>query len=148
MRTSVAGYGFAVRSRGLVADRVKIGQAWSVDIRVKSFVPEAAGRLDFLRAEYGFTGPEVVPDEAGAYPLLRTVRYQRTGLAIEISLVLSYMGEEYVATELVSEDGSGSVRRTQIGSGAAHTGYQMRRALDRQAEAVRSVLRGESSPHS
>jgi hypothetical protein len=76
------------------------------------------------------------------------VRYQRTGLAIEISLVLSYMGEEYVATELVSEDGSGSVRRTQIGSGAAHTGYQMRRALDRQAEAVRSVLRGESSPHS
>lgn len=89
MRTSVAGYGFAVRSRGLVADRVKIGQAWSVDIRVKSFVPEAAGRLDFLRAEYGFTGPEVVPDEAGAYPLLRTVRYQRTGLAIEISLVLS-----------------------------------------------------------
>jgi hypothetical protein len=119
MRTSVAGYGFAVRSRGLVADRVKIGQAWSVDIRVKSFVPEAAGRLDFLRAEYGFTGPEVVPDEAGAYPLLRTVRYQRTGLAIEISLVLSYMGEEYVATELVSEDGSGSVRRTQIGSGAA-----------------------------
>jgi hypothetical protein len=60
-----------------------------VDIRVKSFVPEAAGRLDFLRAEYGFTGPEVVPDEAGAYPLLRTVRYQRTGLAIEISLVLS-----------------------------------------------------------
>jgi len=56
------------------------------------------------------------------------------------------MGEEYVATELVSEDGSGSVRRTQIGSGTAHTGYQMR-ALDRQAEAVRSLLRDESSPH-
>jgi hypothetical protein len=62
-----------------------------VDIRVKSFAPEAAGRLDFL---------------------------------------------------------CGSVRRTQIGSGAAHTGYQLRRALDRQAEAVRSVLRDESSPHS
>jgi hypothetical protein len=118
-----------------------------VDIRVKSFAPEAAGRLDFLCAEYGFTGPEVVSDEAGAYPLLRRVRYQRTGLAIEVSLVLSYMGEEYVATGLVSEDGSGSVRRAQIGSGAAHTGYQMRRALDRQAEAVRSVLQDESSPH-
>jgi hypothetical protein len=65
-----------------------------------------------------------VPDEAGVYPLLHRVRYQRTGLAIEISLVLSYMGEEYVATELVSEDGSGSLRRTQIGSGTAHTGYQ------------------------
>ena len=105
-----------------------------MDVRVKSFVPEAAGRLDFLCAEYGFAGPEVVRDEAGVYPLLRRVRYQRTGLAIEISLVLSYMGEEYVATELVSEDVSGLVRRTQIGSGTAHTGYQMRRALDRQAE--------------
>lgn len=146
MRTSVAGR-FAARSYGLVADRIKIGQAWNVDIRVKSFASEAAGRLDFLCAEYGFTGPEVVPDKAGAYPQLRSVRYQRTGLAIEISLVLSYMGEEYVATELVSEGASGSVRRTQIGSGTAHTGYQMRRALDRQAGAVRSVLRDESSPY-
>jgi hypothetical protein len=146
MRTSVAGR-FAARSRGLVANRIKIGRAWNVGIRVKSFASEAADGLGFLCAEYGFTGPEVVPDEAGAYPLLRRVRYQRTGLAIEISLVLSYMGEEYVAAELVSEDGSGSVRRTQIGSGAAHTGYRMRRALDRQAEAVRSVFRDESSPH-
>ena len=119
-----------------------------MDARVKSFVPEAARRLDFLGAEYGFTGPEVVPDEAGVYPLLRRVRYQRTGLAIEISLVLSYMGEEHVATELVSEDGSGSVRRTQIGPGTAHTGYQMRRVLDRQAEGARSLLWDESSPHS
>jgi hypothetical protein len=71
-----------------------MGQAWNVDIRVKSFAPEAAGKLDFLCAEYGFTGPEVVSDEAGTYPLLRRVRYQRTGLATEISLVLSYMGEE------------------------------------------------------
>jgi hypothetical protein len=58
------------------------------------------------------------------------------------------MGEEYVVTELVSEDGSGSVRRTAIGSGAAHTGYQMRRALDQQAKTVRNVFRDESSPHS
>ena len=146
MRTSVAGR-FAAGSCCLVANGIKIGQAWNVDIRVKSFASEAAGRLGFLCAEYGFMGPEVVPDEAGAYPLLRRVCYRRTGLAIEISLVLSYMGEEYVATELVSEGGSGSVRRTQIRSGAAHTGYQMRRALDRQAAAVRSVLRDESSPH-
>jgi hypothetical protein len=34
-----------------------------------------------------------LPDEAGVYPLLRRVRYWRTGLAIEITLVLSYMGE-------------------------------------------------------
>jgi hypothetical protein len=119
-----------------------------VDVRVKSFVPEAAGRLDFLCAGYGFADPVVVPDEAGVYPLLRRVRYPRTGCAIEISLVLWYMGEEYVDAGLVSEDGSGSVRRTPIGSGAAHAGCQMRRALDRQAEAVRSLLRDESSPHS
>src|SRR5216683_2846055 len=97
-------------------------QAWHVDIRVKTFVQEAANRLDFLRAEYGFTGPESVPDETGVYPLLRRVRYKRTDLAFEISLVLSYMGEEYVSTDLVSEDDSGSVRRTEIGSCTVHTG--------------------------
>jgi hypothetical protein len=87
-----------------------------VDIRVKSFVPEAADRLDFLCVEYGFTGPEVVPDEAGVYPLVRRVRYRCPGCSIEIS--------------------------------TAHTGYQMRRALDRQAETVRNQLQDESSPHS
>jgi len=74
-------------------------------------------------------------------PLLLRVRYGRADLAFEISLVLSYMGEEYVATDVLSEDDSGSVCRTQIGSTTAHTGYQMRHALDRQAEAVRRVLR-------
>jgi hypothetical protein len=126
---------------------MKASQTWHVDIRVKTFVPEAARRLDFLSAEYGFTGPEVVPDETGVYPLLRRVRYSRPGLAVEVSLVLSYMGEEYVATALVSEDDSGSIRRTEIGSSTAHTGYQMRRALDRQAEAVRRIIRERSQPH-
>ena len=88
-----------------------------------------------------------MPDETDVYPLLRRVRYMRSDLAVEISLVLSYMGEEYVATHLVSEDDSGSVRRTEIGSRTAHTGYQMRRALDRQAEAVRRVLRGRMPPY-
>jgi hypothetical protein len=112
-----------------------------VDIRVKTFVQEVAMRLDFLRAEYGFTGPEVVPAENGVYPLLRRARYRRRGLAVEISLVLSYMGEEYVAAHLVSEDDSGSARRTEIGSCTAHTGYQMRRGLDTQAAAIREALR-------
>jgi hypothetical protein len=89
-----------------------------------------------------------VSDEIGVYPLLRRVRYKRPDLAFEISLVLSYMGmgEEYVATDLVSEDASGSVRRTEIGTSTAHTGYQMRRALDRQAEAVRRVRRQRMPP--
>jgi hypothetical protein len=125
---------------------VEAGQAWLMDIRVKIFVQETANRLDFLHEEYGFTGPETVADEAGVYPLLRRVRYERTDLAVEISLVLSYMGEEYVAAHLVSEDNSGSVRRTEIGSSTAHTGYQMRRTLDQQAEAVRRMLREQSPP--
>ena len=126
---------------------LEAGQTWHVDIRVKTFVPEVVRRLDVLCAEYGFTGPELVPDETGVYPLLRRVLYRRTGLAVEISLVLSYMGEEHVAAALVYEDDSGSVRRTEIGSGTAHTGYQMRHALDRQAETVRRVLRARIQPH-
>ena len=33
-----------------------MGQAWNVDIRVKSFAPQASARLDFLCVEYGFSG--------------------------------------------------------------------------------------------
>ena len=108
---------------------------------MKTFVREVANRLDFLRTEHGFTGPKVVPGQTGVYPLLRSVRYEHTGLVAEISLVLSYMGEEYMATDVLSEDDSGSVCRMQMGSGTAPTGYQMRRALDRQVGAVREVLR-------
>jgi hypothetical protein len=54
-----------------------------VDVRVKTFVQEAASRLDFLRTDYGFTGPEVMPDQAGGYPLLQKVRYRRGDLALE-----------------------------------------------------------------
>jgi hypothetical protein len=61
-------------------------------------------------------------------------------LAVEISLVLSYMGEEYVAADLVTTKEPGSVRRTEIGHHTAHTGYQMRRALDLQADAVRRIV--------
>lgn len=115
-------------------------QTWGVDFRVKTFVPEVASRFGFLCEEHGFAGPLVVSDDSGVYPLLRRVRYERPGLAVEVSLVLSYMGEEYVAARLVAEDGPGSVRRIEFGVGTAHTGYQMRRALDRQADAVREEL--------
>jgi len=124
----------------MVAD-LAARQTWHVDMRVKTFVREAANRLDFLRTEHGFTGPEVVPGQTGAYPLLRRVRYGRAGLVVEVSLVLSYMGEKYVATDVLSQDDCAAVRRTQVGPGTAHTGYQMRRALDRQADALRTALR-------
>ena len=111
-----------------------------MDVRVKTFAQEAADRLGFLRTEFGFNGPETVPDETGVYPLLRRVRFRRADLAVEVSLVLSHMGEEYVAADLVTEDESGSVRRAELGRGTTHTGYQMRRALDLQARAVRRAL--------
>ncbi len=34
--------------------RMTAGQAWHMDIRVKTFLQEAASGLAFLRAEYGF----------------------------------------------------------------------------------------------
>lgn len=111
-----------------------------MDVRVKTFAQEAADRLGFLRTEFGFNCPETVPDKTGVYPLLRRVRFRRADLAVEISLVLSYMGEEYVAADLVTEDEPGSVRRAELGRGTAHTGYQMRCALDLQARAVRRAL--------
>jgi hypothetical protein len=111
---------------------------------VKTFVQEATARLEFLRTEFGFTGPEVVQDETGVYPLLRRIRFDRADLEIEVSLVLSYMGEEYVAVHLVAVDESGSNRRAEIGHRTARAGYQMRRALDLQAEAVRKLMSAEA----
>jgi hypothetical protein len=112
-----------------------------VDVRVKTFAQEVTLRLGFLRAEHGFTGPELEHDDTGVYPLMGRLRFKRGDLVIEVTLVLSYMGEEYVATSLVYESRSDSGRRTEVGHSTAHTGYQMRRALDAQAEAVRTVLR-------
>jgi len=112
-----------------------------MDVRVKTFASEAAFRLGFLRAEHGFTGPELDHDDIGVYPLMRRLRFKREDLVIEVTLVLSYMGEEYVATSLVFEGRSDSGRRTEIGHNTAHTGYQMRHALDVQVDAIRTALR-------
>jgi hypothetical protein len=127
-----------------VTAHVEAGQAWLVDVRVKTFSSETANRLGFLHREFGFVGPVTVPDETSPYPLLRRVRFERPDLAAEISLVIWYMGEEYVAADLVAEDESGSVRRTETGRGAAHAGYEMRHALDLQAQAVRRALGGHA----
>jgi hypothetical protein len=111
-----------------------------VDIRVKAFAQEAAERLGFLHTEFGFTHPEAVPDDLGAYPLLLRLRFNRPDVAVEISLVLSYGGEDYVASDFVVAGESGSTRRTHIGRNTAHTGFQMRRALDLQAAVLRLAL--------
>jgi hypothetical protein len=110
-----------------------------VDIREKTFADEAIKQLGFLKDQYGFAGPEV---SHGASPGTAVrVSYHRGGTTIEASLVFWYMGEEYVATVQVTDDPGGRTRRTEIARHTAHTGYQMRRALKLQAQAVHAALR-------
>jgi hypothetical protein len=110
-----------------------------VDIRRKTFVAEAASRPGFLIQEHGFAGPEVT--QVGGYPLLIRVSYHRSDLDVEESLVLSYGGEEYVTADVVHpHPASRSARRTEISTGTAHTGFQMRQALDQHAQALREFL--------
>ena len=58
------------------------------------------------------------------------------------ALILSYGGEEYVTADLVRPSPG---RRTELPAGTAHTGFQMRRALDRHAEALRELLSKQRS---
>jgi hypothetical protein len=114
-----------------------------VDTRRKTFGAEATSRLRFLLCEHGFVGPEVIQD--GGYPLLIRIIYHRSDLDVEESLILSYGGEEYVMASLVhSSPAPGPGHHTQVSTGVAHTGFQMRRALDRHAQELRELL---DTPH-
>ncbi|MEU8830789.1 MULTISPECIES: hypothetical protein [unclassified Streptomyces] len=110
-----------------------------MDIRLKTFVAEASTRMNFLRDELGCIGPEA-HHPSDSYPLVISVQYRRRDLAVEVFLLLAYAGEEYVATRL-SLGGGSNPREQEVGSHTAHTAYAMRRALDRQAEALRDALR-------
>jgi hypothetical protein len=103
-----------------------------VDIRRRTFVAEATSRLEFLIQEHGFAGPEITQD--GDYPLVIHVIYHHSDLDVRETLILSYGGEEYVTSDLVHKN---PARRTQLSAGTAHTGFQMRLALDRHAQALR-----------
>jgi hypothetical protein len=108
---------------------------------VKTFVAEACGRLEGVLDGLGFTGPEVV-GEQDVFPLAREVWYRRGDVAIRSLLILAYGGEEYVETSLLRTEGeSGEARQVEVGRDTAHTGYQMRRALDRHAQAIPGMLR-------
>ena len=115
------------------------GDTQQVDFREKTFADEAIKQLEFLKDQYGFAGPEV---SRGTSPGTTVrVSYHQGGTTIEASLAFWYMGEEYVATEQVTDDPGGRTRRTEIARHTAHTGYQMRRALKLQAQAVQAALR-------
>jgi hypothetical protein len=112
--------------------------AGRVDIRRKTFAAEAASRLGFL-IRHGFAGPEVTRE--GDYPLLIRVSYHRSDLDVRESLILSYGGEEYVMADVVHlNPAGGPAMRTNLSEATAHTGFQMRQALDRQAQVLREFL--------
>lgn len=123
------------RLKVLLAFRGGLRHPERVDVRRKTFVAEATSRLEFLIQQHGFVGPEITQD--GGYPLVIHVTYHRSDLCVRESLILSYGGEEYVTTSLLHES---AARRAELTAGTAHTGFQMRRALDRHAQALRELL--------
>lgn len=111
-----------------------VGHPRRVDIRVKTFAAEARCRFDIVLQELGFADLEVDQNQ-DTYPLVICVRYHRGDVTVETSSVLAYAGEEYVRTSL--QWAGESPRRghhVTVGEDTAHTGYQMRRALDRRAQ--------------
>jgi hypothetical protein len=118
-----------------------------VDIRVKTFVAEASSRFGTALEGLGFTGPEVEQGQ-DAHPLTMSIRYRRGDVTVETFMVLAHGGEEYVCTSLSwVRDAPNSARRVEVATDTAHTGYQMRRALDRHAQAVPDLLRHPDRGH-
>ena len=122
---------------GYGADQVDKCDPWHVGKR-PSFIETATNRLSFLVDEQGFIGPETEKDKF--VPGISKVRYHRNDTTIEVVHVVGYMGENYVETRCrePGEDAQGDW--TQLGRNTTHTGYQLRRALDLQAEALCSRL--------
>jgi hypothetical protein len=110
---------------------------------MKTFEAEARSRLGFLCADFGFLGPEF-DNHGGGYPVVLSLRYHRASTLVEVCLVLAYGGEEYVATSLRTGQGDDPRQASEIGDNTARSAFQMRRALDHQAVALRQVL---AAPH-
>lgn len=106
-----------------------------MDFRVKTFGAEAAKRLAFLVDEFGFAGPVHEHGDSS-----EGVRYTNGRTSVRTQLVLWYMGEEYVSTDVIVETPEAAVTRTTIGHHTAHKGHEMRRALDQQRDALRAFL--------
>jgi len=94
--------------------------------------------LRFLVEDQGFTGPELLPP-GDRIPAIGHVRYHRSDMTIEILHVVGFMGENYVQTQYRMA-GSSDRDWIKLGSNTTQTGYQLRRALDLQAKAVKDRL--------
>ena len=103
-----------------------------------SFIEVTTDRLGFLHG-HGFAEPEI-KQPWDRIPAITRVQYSSNDMTIEVSHVVGFMGENYVETRCRRTDGNGQGDWTQLGSDTTHTGYQLRRAVDRQAQAIRSHL--------
>ena len=104
-----------------------------------SFIEVTTNRLSFLADDHGFAGPEIQrPGER--IPAVTRICYHRKDVTVEIAHVVGFMGENYVETRCRRKDEDSEGDWTPLGSNTTHTGYQLRRALDLQAQAIRSQL--------
>jgi hypothetical protein len=100
-----------------------------------AFIEEATSRLSFLVDDQGFAGPETTEWPQQPFPAVTRLRYHRSDITIEVAHVVAYMGENYVETRCRRKDDE---QGGWIGMGhnTTHTGYQLRRAIDLQADAI------------
>ena len=117
------------------------GRKWDAGLMGKrpSFIEAATSRLRFLADDHGFTGPEI-ERPWDRIPAIARVCYHRGDVTIESVHVVGFMGENYVQTRYRREDGNSEGDWMALGNDATHTGYQLRRALDLHAQAIRSRL--------
>ncbi len=105
-----------------------------------SFIEVATDRLSFLADDHGFAGPEIERPGDRGVPGIAHVCYHRSDVTVEVTHVVGVMGENYVETRCRRKDESGEGTWAALGSNTTRTGYQLRRALDLQAQAIRSHL--------
>jgi hypothetical protein len=98
--------------------------------------------MRFLHDDQGFDVPEI-ERPWDRIPAIARIRYHRHDLIIEVSHVVGFMGENYVETRCRHQNEPGDGAWISLGNNTTHTGYQLRRALDLQAQAVSSYL----APH-
>jgi hypothetical protein len=114
-----------------------------MDYRVKSFARGAVNRFAFLIDEHGFTGPEIQDDYRPLHRRAISVTYRRRNTTVATFLVIGYGGDESVTTTLATHQANGPAH---LAEDTAHTGYQMRRALDRHSDAIRAALKSRRAP--
>ena len=101
-----------------------------------SFIEAATSRLSFLADDHGFAGPEIERPSDSIPPGIARVCYHRGDATIEVIHVVGPMGENYVESRCRRKDRNSEGDWTTLGSNTTHTGYQLRRALDLQAQTL------------